>query len=366
MYDVIVVGARCAGSPLARKLAKYGHTVLLADRATFPSDTLSTHFVAPDAPQRLDGWDLLDRVLETGCPSGSCDLNFGVAKIPMPTGRYAPIAPRRTVLDKILLDAASEAGAEVREDFNVSGLLFEDGVVKGVTGVDAGGREVMEEAAIVVGADGRHSHVARWVNALEYNATENPTCGYYSYFSGMETPGHEVHVRDGKGLFVFATSDGLACLAFEAPKSRFHEIREDPEGSLRKAFDTIPGLGKRVQKARREERMMGSASHKTAFRQTYGPGWALAGDAGYEKDRVTGQGINDAFRDADSLADALDAGLTGRQPMAEALEGYAKQRDVELMPGAMVINMVAAELDPPPQLAMMMAASRAEMLDSFR
>ncbi|MBE0610887.1 MAG: FAD-dependent monooxygenase, partial [Dehalococcoidia bacterium] len=131
MYDAIVVGARCAGSPTAMLLARNGHRVLVVDRATFPSDTLSTHFMTPDGVERLREWGLLDRVLATGCPQlhGTQRSLQGMA-LPADPNDPLTIAPRRTVLDKILVDAAREAGAEVREGTSVDSLIVEDGVVQ--------------------------------------------------------------------------------------------------------------------------------------------------------------------------------------------------------------------------------------------
>ena len=118
VYDAIVVGARCAGSPTAMLLARKGYRVLVVDRATFPSDTLSTHLVHPPGVAALQRWGLLDRLVATGCPPiDTYAFDFGPFTISGAPGTgETPVAygPRRTVLDKLLVDAASEAGAEVR------------------------------------------------------------------------------------------------------------------------------------------------------------------------------------------------------------------------------------------------------------
>jgi 2-polyprenyl-6-methoxyphenol hydroxylase-like FAD-dependent oxidoreductase len=166
-YDVIVVGARCAGSPLAMLLARHGFRVLVVDRATFPSDTVSTHVIHPPGIAALRRWGLADRVAATGCPPiGRYSFDFGpVALAGAPGSADSPhaYAPRRTRLDKILVDAAAAAGAEIREGFTVEELLIDDGVVTGVRGHDRGGRAVVERARVVVGADGRNSVVAKEV-----------------------------------------------------------------------------------------------------------------------------------------------------------------------------------------------------------
>ena len=174
-YDAIVVGARCAGAPTAMLLARRGVRVLLVDRATFPSDTVSTHLVHAPGVAALSRWGLLDRVIATGCPpisTYSFDFGpFAIAGSPRPSDRIATAyAPRRTVLDKVLVDAAAEAGAEVREAFTVEDVVVEDGVVVGIKGHTAGGASTTERARVVIGADGRNSRIARTVGADEYHA----------------------------------------------------------------------------------------------------------------------------------------------------------------------------------------------------
>lgn len=169
-HDVIIVGARCAGAPLAMLLARAGHAVLLVDRATFPSDTMSTHWILRPGVELLDAWGLLDRVVATGCPPIdhiSMDLEgFALAGTPTTaTGPAVTYAPRRTHLDALLVDAARVAGAEVREGLSVREVLWRDGRVVGVAGQDRDGRSVTAHARVVVGADGRNSTVARAVGS---------------------------------------------------------------------------------------------------------------------------------------------------------------------------------------------------------
>ena len=179
MYDAIVVGARCAGSPTAMLLARAGYRVLLVDRAGFPSDTLSTHYIHQPGVARLRRWGLLDRVVATGCPPArrmTFDVGpFALSGAPTPAdGADAAYAPRRYLLDQILLEAASAAGAEVRERFSVGELLIEDGRVTGIRGRQAGGATVTERAAIVIGADGMRSRVARAVGAPDLPRAARP------------------------------------------------------------------------------------------------------------------------------------------------------------------------------------------------
>jgi flavin-dependent dehydrogenase len=145
MFDVIVVGARCAGSPTAMLLARQGYRVLLVDRATFPSDTVSAHFIWPPGVACLKRWGLLERVLATNSPViRTIRLDLGEFQLtgepPAFEGVGEICAPRRTVLDKLLLDAAAEAGAEVRDAFTMTGLLSLVDRVTGVRGRPRGGQ----------------------------------------------------------------------------------------------------------------------------------------------------------------------------------------------------------------------------------
>ena len=192
MHDVIVVGTRVAGAPLAMLLARQGHRVLAVDRAVFPSDTMSTHYIQAEGVKRLQEWGLYERVMASNCPPiPEIAFHVGGVRMPAPRDPAMPdaICPRRVVLDKVLVDAAREAGAEVREGFSVQEVLIEDGAVDGVRGRNSDGASVDERARVTVGADGRHSMVARAVQAAEYDARPAYSCGYYAYFSGVPLPG---------------------------------------------------------------------------------------------------------------------------------------------------------------------------------
>ena len=159
MYDVIIVGARVAGSATAMLPARRGLRVLVVDRATFPSDTLSTHQVQVPGVARLARWGVLDQVLAAGTPDPQRPVRpgrGGVHRAVPGYGAGAMCSPRRTVLDQVLVDAARAAGAEVRENFTVEELLG-DGQVTGIRGQEKGGPAVTEQAPLVIGADGKHS-----------------------------------------------------------------------------------------------------------------------------------------------------------------------------------------------------------------
>jgi len=316
MYDAIIVGARVAGAPTAMLLARKGYRVLLVDRDTFPSDTMSTHLLLNSGVAKLSRWGLLDQVIATNCPPiDRITLDLGpvvVSGTPAPVnGITESYCPRRARLDKILIDAAVAAGVELRESFTAHELVRDGERVAGIRGRSGGGVLVEEQARIVIGADGIHSLVARLVQAPEYNAVPARSCGYYSYFSGIPVDAATIYQRDKRILFSFPTNDGLTCLAAEWPNAEFHEIRQDIEGSFNKALQLVPALAERVAAAKREERWNGFGEIPNFFRRPFGPGWALVGDAGYHKDPVTGRGISDSFRDAEWLAEAIYDGLSG-------------------------------------------------------
>jgi flavin-dependent dehydrogenase len=213
-YDAIVVGARCAGSPTAMLLARNGYRVLVVDRASFPSDTLSTHFIHAPGVAALHRWGLLDQVIASGCPPvGGYSFDFGpitIAGTPRPSDGIATgYAPRRTVLDKILVDAADHAGAEVREHFTVDEVVIEDGTVVGIRGHGDDGKPVVERARVVIGADGRNSHVAKVVEPEHYNDKPMLQWSYYTYWSGLPIDSFEIVVRPDRGWGAFPTNDGL-------------------------------------------------------------------------------------------------------------------------------------------------------------
>ncbi len=337
MYDAIIVGARCAGSPTAMLLAQKGYQVLLVDRDTFPSDIMSTHWIWQAGMSKLQSWGLMDKVFDSGSPPIS-EITFDIGPLvlkgnaPPAEGVAEMCAPRRIALDKILVDAAVESGAELREGFSVQELVVDGGRVTGIRGRSQGGSTVTEEARIVIGADGPHSIVARNVDAPSYDERPLLSCCYYSYWSGVPTDGLEFYSRGSRVIFAFPTNGGLTEVVTFWPNKEFHEYRADIEGNYLKTIDLVPALADRVRNGHREERFMGSAEVTNFFRKPFGPGWALVGDAGYHKDAITAQGITDAFCHAELLAEAIDEGFSGRKPLDEALAGYEQQRNEAVMP----------------------------------
>jgi flavin-dependent dehydrogenase len=352
-YDAIVVGARCAGSPTAMLLARKGHRVLLLDKAAFPSDTLSTHYIHQPGVACLDRWGVLPEIAGSGCPPISSlmlDIGpFALQGTPPPAGDVADAySVRRTVLDHALVRAAAEAGAELRERFAVEELVFEDGRVAGVRGRDlGGGATVTERAPIVIGADGLSSVVARGVDAPTYNDRGALTCAYYSYWSGVEVDIAELYARPGNMIITAPTNDGQVVVVVLWPNGEFHRVRSNIEGHFLAALELAPGLAERVRQGTRTDRFRGTARLPNFYRRPYGDGWALVGDAGYHKDPILALGISDAFRDAELLADAVDDGLSGRRPLAAALADYERRRN-ELSADGFESTIEFARLQPPP------------------
>lgn len=370
-YDVIVVGARCAGSPTAMLLARRGYRVLLVDKATFPSDTMSTHLVHPPGVAALERWGILDEVIGTGCPPiRRYKFDFGPVVI---SGAAQPVdgigdafAPRRIILDEILVRAAADAGAEVREGFTVEQVMVEDGRVTGIRGHSKGGSTVTERARVVVGADGRHSLVAKTVDAPRYNEVPPLQCGYYAYWSGLPTDAFEIYDRAPRGWGVIPTNDDLTLIVCGWPQAEFKANRGDIEGNQLRAFDLAPEFAERVHAAKRETRFVGTRDLPNFFRKPYGPGWALVGDAGYHKDPITALGMTDAFRDAEALAEALHETFTGRD-YDEALGGYQRARDEEAGP-LYELTCDLAKLEPaPPDMQQLFGAvqTKQEFMDDF-
>ena len=299
LYDAIVVGARCAGAPTAMLLAAQGHRVLLVDRSTFPSDTLSTLVIQPQGVAALKRWGLYDDVAATGCPPiEQYRFDFGPVVIsgrPRPIdGNATAVAPRRTVLDKILVDAAARAGAEVREGFTVDEVLFDDGAVVGIRGHADGGAAVIERARVVIGADGHNSRVARAVDAARYNEKPVLENAFYTYWRDLPVDAFTTLVRGDRGFAAIPTNDDLTLLLVGCPFAHASGFRRDVEASYFEAVKREPEWADRLSAATREERFTGGGV-PNFFRTPYGPGWVLVGDAGYTKDPITAQGIANAF-----------------------------------------------------------------------
>lgn len=370
-YDVIVVGARCAGSPTAMLLARQGYRVLLLDRATFPSDTLSTHVITPAGVSALDRWGLLDAVRESGCPPiESWSFDFGPVALrgtPRPAaGHSASYAPRRVLLDALLVGAARRAGAEVLEATNVDEVIRDvDGVVVGVRAHRSGAEPEVITARAVVGADGRNSHVARAVGAPADLAKPRSQYAYFTYFEDLPVDGFEIFIRPRRGFAAAATNDGRTMVVVGWPHAEAAAYKSDVEANFLATLGSAPGFADRVRGARRAAPFLGG-SVPGFVRHPYGPGWALVGDASCSRDPITAQGMSDAFLDAEFCALALAQWLGGAMPYDAAMEPWLAARTERLPLYELTAQMATLEPPPPEMQAVVgAAATDRELADGF-
>jgi flavin-dependent dehydrogenase len=365
-YDAIVIGARAAGSPTAMLLARHGYDVLAVDRAQFPSDTLSTHVLHPPGVAALQRWGLLDAVVASGCPAiTGYRLDFGPVII---SGTSHPVegittayAPRRTALDAALVAGAREAGVEVREDYNVDEVLVEGG---GVVGIRRGEHE--DRARIVIGADGRNSLLAKAVHAVDYHTKPRLQYSYDTSFSGLPTHQFETFVRPDRGFACAPTNDGLTMVVAGWPYAEAQAYKTDIEGNFFQTLQLAPDFAARVATAKREAPFLGGAV-PSWFRQPYGDGWALVGDAGYNKDPITAQGITDAFLDAERCTDAIHQWLGEGRPFEEVMGAWHQERDAKDMPIYEFTAQLATLEAPPPEMQQLLAAvhGNQQAMDAF-
>ena len=366
MYDALIVGARCAGSPTAMLLARKGYKVLLLDRGTFPSDMpFSNHYVHQAGSARLKRWGLLDKLAATGCPPITTNhWNYGAFTLtgsppPAHGGVTEAYAPRRKALDPVLVAGAEAAGVELREGFSVQEVLFENDTVVGIRGRQKNGANVTERARITIGADGMFSLVARAVKAPEYSSKPPLEGSWYSYWSGVKMKGWHLWIRRHRVIFAYNTNDNLALIGVAFAAKDLPQVRTNVEHHHQLVIEeTAPDLATDMKKGRRESKFVGGAI-PGYVRKPYGPGWALVGDAGYQKDPCTASGITDAFSSAELLAEAIDAGFSGRQPLEEALAAYEQRRNQSELPYYELTSQLAT-LEPPPLETQQMLAALAE------
>ena len=310
-FDVIVVGARCAGAPLATMLARDGLRVCVLDKDRFPSDTLSTHGIQPKGLGVLERIGVLDRLTRLAPPLTRLRMVLDDARAPaadvVAIAGSPGLSVRRIVLDEVLVEAAANAGADVRTQTAVTGLVTEGGRVGGVT-TDSG----TLRAPLVVGADGRRSPVAKAVGAREYHPTPNGRVFMWAYYEADPTGGEMWIGKIGDHAYLGLPSDGGLTLVAVCPSiERRDDVRADREGVYEAGLTGWPELHAGLEGARREGPLRTMANMNGFFRPSAGPGWALVGDAGHFKDPTPGQGISDAFRQSEKLAEAITRGFGG-------------------------------------------------------
>jgi 2-polyprenyl-6-methoxyphenol hydroxylase-like FAD-dependent oxidoreductase len=337
-FDVVVVGARCAGAPLAALLARCGLNVAVVEQATFPRDTLSTHVYETDGIEFLERLGVIERLLDTDAPFiNRADVRAGDFRVAIdwprrPGDRGGVMSVRRFLLDPILVEAAEQAGADVRMSTKVTGLVREEGRVAGVL-VSDGGRESELRARLVVGADGRNSTVAGLAGSRKYNVTPNRRAFYWSFFEDADfgaEPTFVFHRWSDRGVLACPADSGLYQVLVSPDLSELASFRSSLEEhymdyarSCEPAADAIAG-------ARRVGKLFGIVRWLGFFREASGPGWVLVGDAGHFKDPTPGRGIADAFRQVDALGPAIVAGLGGSGGgIDQAMSRWWRWRDEE-------------------------------------
>jgi 2-polyprenyl-6-methoxyphenol hydroxylase-like FAD-dependent oxidoreductase len=333
-YDVVIVGARVAGSILATLLGEGGHRVLLLDRSTFPSDTLSTHFFRAPALSAFTQIGVYDEVQATA-PHLTVNYNVvdGIA-FPEPVDRPADypfyLCVRRITLDDIFVRRAKRTPTvELREGAQATGLLREGGRVVGVRWKDSNGYGEAT-ARVVVGADGVRSFVAKEVGVQAEHEEPVNRAMYYAYFRGIEPnegPAAEFHYRGNYLVYCFPCDGDLTLLASSVPIAEFAEFKRDPEAKFLSELRAMKALAPRLAKAEREGPIRGTGSIPGYLRIPYGEGWALVGDAGMVMDPWSGQGIDQASTHVVSLARQLLDYLAGEMDWATAVMAYHRDRN---------------------------------------
>ncbi|GLZ28580.1 FAD-dependent oxidoreductase [Lentzea sp. NBRC 105346] len=321
MRDAIIVGARPAGAATALLLARAGLDVLVVDRGSYGTDTLSTHALMRGGVLQLARWGLLDRIVAAGTPPvRRTTFRYAGAEVPITIkpspGVDALYAPRRTLLDPILVDAAREAGAEVRYGTTVTNVIREDDTVTGVAGRTRDGQPFQAKAKIVIGADGFRSTIADLVHAPFDRVGRSVAAVTYGYWTGLRTDGYEWNFRPGAASGVIPTNDGQACVYASGPPR--HIGRGGLDILTRIVALSSPGLAKRLEHATPPRSLRTFTGQRAHLRRARGPGWALVGDAGYFKDPLSAHGITDALRDAELLARSILDG-TDYQGIRDAL-----------------------------------------------
>ena len=332
-YDAVIVGARCAGAATAMLLARRGLRVLVLERSRPGSDTLSTHAMMRGGVVQLRRWGLLDQIIAAGTPPirrtrfHYCDETVTVSIKPA-AGVDALYAPRRTVLDRVLADAAISSGAEVRFGVDVTGLeRHPSGRVVGVVGRDRRGEPVRALARIVIGADGVRSLVARQAGAATLRTGVGSGAIVYGHWTGVDVDGYEWYYRPGVSAGLIPTNDGETCVFAGASTTRFRrEIAGDVPAGYLHLLKEATGADPRLTGTVPPRRLRVHVGQPAFTRQAWGPGWALVGDAGQFVDPLSTHGMTDALRDAELLTNAVADVIDGADE-ARTLGAYQAQRD---------------------------------------
>ncbi len=332
--DVVIVGARAAGAATALLLARAGLSVVVVDRERPGCDTLSTHALMRGAVVQLQRWGLLDDVIGAGAPPiRETTFHYADESVWLPIkpggGVDALYAPRRTVLDPLLVEAARQAGAVVRYGETLVGLRTRSGRVTGVEVRGRDGRVEAIHAPLVIGADGRRSTLAHLVEApITHRAGFTTACAY-GYYRGLPCAGYEWAYRTSGMAGLIPTNDDAICVFVAQRPGRLGRGRAGLEAAL---ADASPHLADRVRSAEPASPVRTFVGQPGHLRRAWGPGWALVGDAGSWKDPISAHGLTDALRDAELLADAAVRVLAEEASETEAFGYYQAIRDRLTLP----------------------------------
>ena len=344
-FDVVVIGGSVSGAPTAMLLARRGYKVLVVERQVFPRDTLSTHFIWPRGISYLKRWGLAQRVLDRTPHFERMEVNIeGISLVgSIPLGdvenRFMQLhgdardvtnvysGPRRFFLDQLLLDAARDAGVDVRESTSYTHPIVEDGVVCGVNITGPSRRPEAIRAKLVIGADGRFSNFVKHVGSKTVDLRPLSTFAYWGYFSGIEKDELAIHKRGRLGTAIFPTSHGTHMVLVYGPTAWWDDFRRDAEGNFFRTYEfCAPDVTELVRAGKREEPFKACGTMPAFHRELSGPGWALVGDAGSFKDQVTAMGITHSFRDAELITGYIHRAFSGEMTMAEAMAEYKTAR----------------------------------------
>ena len=347
---MIIVGGRVAGASTALLLARAGVRVLVVERARRGSDTVSTHALMRGGVLQLRRWGLLDRVAATGAPPvRRVTFHYGPDSLPVTLKPYAGVdglyAPRRTILDALLVGVAEEAGARFGFGLAMTDVARDHtGRVVGVVVRNHLGGTWTERAGLVVGADGRSSLVARQVAAPTVVRSSHAAAYVYGYWPVADLDGYHWYYGDGLSAGVIPTNDGLACV-FAAGPAAVLAARMRHSRPLDAARDLLArldcGLSDLTSDAPQGP-VRFFRGLPARLRRPHGPGWALVGDAGWWKDPLSTYGITDAFRDAELLARAVVAGAASGQAMRISLCRYQAERDGHALPMNPIVDRLAS------------------------
>ncbi len=337
MYDLIIVGGRIAGATTAMLAAREGLKTLFIDRHDFPSDTLSTSYIHQSGCALLKRWGLLNKIAESGCPPITetkirCDEVTILGTVSKDQEQREAYAPRRYILDKIIIDAAVAAGAEFRSKCRLESVETVDGKVRCVSLKTSAGTVMTEQCKVLIGADGMRSSVAQMLEIPFFRKDPTLTCVYYGFWDGLDQC-YQLYEGYQRWLGVIPTNHSTLVVTY-FPQSEFHRIRKSPLTFYTEAVKTLaPEVAAKMQSARRIGKLWGTGDQWNYFRKANGKNWALVGDAAIHKDSLTALGITDALTHAETLIKLLSPCLKSNGDLKVVLEEYSRAIIASTTPG---------------------------------